>query len=54
MVKILNIEKISYLTFIIEGTNDAYVSISLGEEKFQTRVKKNTIDVVEWMQQLDL
>ena len=35
------------------GTNDAYVTIKLGDEKFQTSVKERT-DAPEWQEECDL
>ena len=37
-----------------EGTNDAFVSIALGREKFQTSVKVKSGDDVEWNEQCEL
>ena len=37
-----------------EGTNDAFVSIVLGKEKFQTSVKVKSGDDVEWNEQFEL
>jgi len=36
------------------GTNDAFVTIALGKEKFQTTVKEKATDPVEWSEQCEL
>jgi len=36
------------------GTNDAFVTISLGKEKFQTSVKEKSSSPVEWNEQCEL
>ena len=36
------------------GTNDAFVTISLGKEKFQTSVKEKSTDPVDWSEQCEL
>ena len=36
------------------GTNDPFVTIGLGKEKFQTSVVEKTSDSVEWMEQCEL
>ena len=36
------------------GTNDAFVTIALGKEKFQTTVKEKSTDPVEWSEQCEL
>ncbi len=36
------------------GTNDAFVTISLGKEKYQTSVKEKAGDDVEWCEQCEL
>jgi len=36
------------------GTNDAFVTIALGKEKFQTSVKEKSSDPVEWNEQCEL
>jgi len=36
------------------GTNDAFVTISLGKEKYQTTVKEKCSDPVEWNEQCEL
>ena len=40
--------------FEIPGTNDAFVTIALGKEKFQTSVKEKSIDPVDWSEQCEL
>lgn len=37
-----------------DGTNDAFVTIGLGKEKFQTSVKEKAADPVEWCEQCEL
>ena len=37
----------------VVGTNDAFVTIELGKEKFQTSVKEKTEDP-EWSEQCEL
>jgi len=37
-----------------QGTNDAFVTIGLGKEKFQTSVKERSGDPVEWNEQCEL
>jgi len=39
---------------IISGTNDAFVTISLGKERFQTSVKEKSTDPVDWSEQCEL
>ena len=39
---------------IKSGTNDAFVTISLGKEKFQTSVKEKSTDPVDWSEQCEL
>lgn len=36
------------------GTNDAFVTIALGKEKFQTSVKEKSSNLVEWNEQCEL
>jgi len=36
------------------GTNDAFVTIALGKEKFQTSVKEKSSSLVEWNEQCEL
>ena len=36
------------------GSNDPFVTIGLGKEKFQTSVVEKTTDSVEWMEQCEL
>lgn len=36
------------------GTNDAYVTIALGKEKFQTSVKDKATDPVDWLEECEL
>jgi len=36
------------------GTNDAFVTIGLGKEKFQTSVKEKVTDPVDWSEQCEL
>ena len=43
---------VSYLSLI--GTNDAFVTIGLGKEKYQTSVKEKSTDTVEWCEQCEL
>ena len=40
--------------FSIPGTNDAFVTIALGKEKFQTSVKEKCSSLVEWNEQCEL
>eukprot|EP00092_Neocalanus_flemingeri_P003034 GFUD01003243.1.p1 GENE.GFUD01003243.1~~GFUD01003243.1.p1 ORF type:complete len:560 (+),score=162.20 GFUD01003243.1:269-1948(+) len=37
-----------------QGTNDAFVTIALGKEKFQTSVKEKSSDPVQWNEQCEL
>ena len=37
-----------------DGTNDAFVTIGLGKEKYQTSVKEKASDSVEWCEQCEL
>jgi len=37
-----------------DGTNDAFVTIALGKEKFRTSTKEKSVDPVEWMEQCEL
>jgi Rab11 family-interacting protein 1/2/5 len=39
---------------MLSGTNDAFVTIALGKEKFQTSVKEKSSDPVEWSEQCEL
>ena len=36
------------------GTNDPFVTIGLGKEKFQTSVVEKAAESVEWMEQCEL
>ena len=36
------------------GTNDAFVTIALGKEKYQTSVKEKSSDSTEWSEQCEL
>lgn len=36
------------------GTNDAFVTISLGKEKYQTSVKERAADPVDWHEECEL
>lgn len=36
------------------GTNDPFVTIGLGKEKFQTSVVEKTQQTVDWMEQCEL
>lgn len=36
------------------GTNDAFVTIGLGKEKFQTSVKQKAVQDVEWQEECEL
>ena len=40
--------------FIFSGTNDAFVTISLGKEKFQTSVKQKALSELEWQEECEL
>ena len=53
MVKILR-SNVQIILHSSEGTNDAFVSIALGKEKFQTSVKVKSGDDVEWNEQCEL
>jgi len=37
-----------------DGTNDAFVTIGLGKEKFRTSTKEKAVDPIEWMEQCEL
>jgi len=37
-----------------DGTNDAFVTIALGKEKYQTSVKEKATDQVDWCEQCEL
>ena len=37
-----------------KGTNDPFVTIGLGKEKFQTSVVEKTTENVDWMEQCEL
>ena len=43
---------VTYLSLV--GTNDAFVTIGLGKEKYQTSVKEKSTDTVEWCEQCEL
>jgi Rab11 family-interacting protein 1/2/5 len=43
----------AFLT-LFSGTNDAFVTIGLGKEKYQTSVKEKVTDSVEWCEQCEL
>jgi len=48
-----------YLKFFVwtldfSGTNDAFVTISLGKEKFQTSVKQKALSELEWQEECEL
>ena len=36
------------------GTNDAFVTIAMGKEKYQTSVKEKATENVEWREQCEL
>ena len=36
------------------GTNDPFVTIGLGREKFQTSVTEKVTETAEWMEQCEL
>ena len=38
----------------LAGTNDAFVTISLGKEKFQTSVREKSGPQAEWSEQCEL
>ena len=43
------------LSFLyLTGTNDAFVIIALGKEKYQTSVKEKATETVEWCEQCEL
>lgn len=39
---------------LISGTNDAFVTIALGKEKYQTSVKEKANEMAEWCEQCEL
>ena len=43
-----------FRNYKFKGTNDAFVTISLGKEKYQTTVKEKCSDPVEWNEQCEL
>ena len=51
-----NLTKFTKINLILieSGTNDAFVTISLGKEKFQTSVKEKSTDPVDWSEQCEL
>ena len=42
------------LDFFLSGTNDAFVTIALGKEKYQTSVKEKATESVDWCEQCEL
>ena len=38
----------------LAGTNDAFVTIGIGKEKYQTSVKEKATENVEWCEQCEL
>ena len=38
----------------LSGTNDAFVTIGIGKEKYQTSVKEKATENVEWCEQCEL
>ena len=40
--------------FLFSGTNDAFVTIALGKEKYQTSVKEKATENVDWCEQCEL
>ena len=42
-----------FVNWLFLGTNDAYVMIQLGKEKYQTSVKDKT-DAPQWYEECDL
>ena len=52
----IDVKKILYFSKNdkFQGTNDAFVTISLGKEKYQTTVKEKCSDPVEWNEQCEL
>ena len=44
----------SIYIFFLSGTNDAFVTIALGKEKYQTSVKEKATESVDWCEQCEL
>ena len=47
---LFNNDKIEFFS----GTNDAFVTIALGKEKYQTSVKEKATESVDWCEQCEL
>ena len=45
---------IKYIKVALPGTNDAFVTISLGKEKFQTSVREKSAAQADWSEQCEL
>ena len=46
--------ELSHVYLPLSGTNDAFVTIALGKEKYQTSVKEKATDQVDWCEQCEL
>ena len=53
MVRVSLLITLYYNKLYYAGTNDAFVTIGLAREKFQTSVKEKTVDP-EWSEQCQL
>lgn len=40
--------------YFVAGTNNVFVTIGLGKEKFQTSVKDKATNIVEWREKCEL
>ena len=47
-------KKLFDIFFFLSGTNDAFVTIALGKEKYQTSVKEKATESVDWCEQCEL
>ena len=54
MVGNRNTVELNFISVNNVGSNDPFVTIGLGKEKFQTTVIEKSGDSVEWMEQCEL
>jgi hypothetical protein len=48
----VNFKKIMFFVFI--GTNNAFITIALGKEKYQTSVKEKVLQDVDWHEECEM
>lgn len=52
--KLLQLNSLYNLYFSFIDTNDAFVTIGLGKEKYQTSIKEKATESVEWHEKCEL